>query len=163
MKNSEFLTVKEVAEYAGVSVQAIYNQLEKNFKPYLKIVNGKKCLDIEVLRLFDTPKVSTDFKENFKDILNLLERQNEQMNGELQAKNKQIDNLTSELQTKNKQIDELNARLAEITSALNASQETLKGAQALHAGTLQQLTAEEKPSEDVGKNKKHWWQKKNKE
>lgn len=82
MKEKDFLTVKEVAEYAGISVQAVYNRLEKDFKPYLKDNNGKKLLDRKVLQLFDTDKNSSDFNENLKPILNLLEKQNEQLQRE---------------------------------------------------------------------------------
>ena len=41
-------------------------------------------------------------------------------------------------EVKDKQIEELNARLADVSSALVAAQQTAQVAQALHAGTLQQ-------------------------
>ena len=46
--------------------------------------------------------------------------------------------LRKELETKNKQIEDLNARLAEVSSALLAAQQTAATAQALHAGTIKQ-------------------------
>ena len=63
---------------------------------------------------------------------------------------------------KNKQIEELNARLAEVTSALTAAQQTAQAAQALHAGMMQQQlkSGEAAPAEpetlDKGK-RKRWW------
>lgn len=120
MGKNDLLTVKEVAEIAGVSVQAVYNRLEKDFKPYLKIENGKKRLDRAVLQLFNSADNSTDFKSDFKPVLNLLEKQNEQLQRELEVKNKQIEDLSA---------------------ALVAAQQTAQAAQALHAGTIrQQLT-----------------------
>ena len=49
-----------------------------------------------------------------------------------------IDTLQGQLAIKDKQIEELNARLAEVSSALVAAQQTAQAAQALHAGTIQQ-------------------------
>lgn len=137
MSEKEFLTVKEVADYAGVSVQAVYNRLEKDFKPYLKIEKGKKRLNKEVLQLFETEKNSSDFKENFKPILNLLEKQNEQ--------------LQRELDIKNKQIEELNLRLAEAHKMAEQAQQLHGADKALELKEAQEpkLLEEQKP-------KKRW-------
>ena len=55
-----------------------------------------------------------------------------------------IDTLQGQLEVKDRQIEELNARLAEVSAALLAAQQTAAAAQALHAGTIQQqlLTGE---------------------
>lgn len=50
----------------------------------------------------------------------------------------ELDRKSEQLAVKDKQIEELNARLAEISSALVAAQQTAQAAQALHAGTIQQ-------------------------
>lgn len=140
MGKDDFLTVREVASLAGVSVQAVYNRLEKDFKPYLKVENGKKRLNKAVLTLFQSSDNSTNFKEDFKPLLNLLEKQNEQLQRELEIKNKQIEDLSA---------------------ALVAAQQTVQAAQALHAGSIQKQLTEvgtdtaepEQPSK-----KKRWWQ-----
>lgn len=60
-----------------------------------------------------------------------------------------IDTLQGQLAIKDKQIEELNARLAEVSSALVAAQQTAQAAQALHAGTIQQqLTSGEDQREE---------------
>lgn len=140
MKEKEVLTVKEVAECVGISVQAVYNRLEKDFKPYLKIINGKKRLDVAVLQLFETSKNSSDFKENFKPILNLLEKQNEQ--------------LQRELDIKNKQIEELNLRLAEAHKMAEQAQQLHGADKALELREAQEpkLLEEQKP-----KKRWHFW------
>ena len=51
---------------------------------------------------------------------------------------KELDRKNEQLEVKDKQIEELNARLADVSSALVAAQQTAQVAQALHAGTLQQ-------------------------
>lgn len=96
MIKKDFLTVKEVANILGCSVQAVYNRLEKDFKPYLKIENGKKRVDKAILEIIQPKKNSTDFKEDFKLILNLLEKQNDQLHKELEIKNKQIEELQNQ-------------------------------------------------------------------
>ena len=50
----------------------------------------------------------------------------------------ELDRKSEQLAVKDKQIEELNARLAEISSALVAAQQTAQAAQALHAGTIRQ-------------------------
>ena len=70
-----------------------------------------------------------------------------------------IDTLQGQLAIKDKQIEELNARLAEVSSALVAAQQTAQAAQALHAGTIQQqLTSGTDQSEESGDEpKKQGW------
>ena len=51
-------TIKEVADILGCSVQAVYNRLEKDFKPYLKIENGKKRIDDKVLEYLNKDNFS---------------------------------------------------------------------------------------------------------
>ena len=53
-----------------------------------------------------------------------------------------IDRLQGQLAVKDRQIEELNARLAEVSSALLAAQQTAATAQALHAGTIKQQLSE---------------------
>ena len=70
-----------------------------------------------------------------------------------------IDTLQGQLAIKDKQIEELNARLAEVSSALVAAQQTAQAAQALHAGTIQQqITSRADQSEGSGDEpKKQGW------
>ena len=131
---TKYITIKEVANRAGVSVQSVYKRLSTDFQPYLIVENGKKYLDIAVLEKYETVKHTTELSTDFQQLLNLVEKQNQQ--------------LQVELDIKNKQIEQLNARLAELT-------ETLQASQALHAGTIQkQLTA---GADEAPKKKKKWW------
>lgn len=91
--NKDYLTIKEVADIIGCSVQSVYNRLEKDFKPYLKIENKKKVLSKGVLDLIENPSISSDFKENFKDILKIFEKQLEEKDKQLDQKDNQIEQL----------------------------------------------------------------------
>ena len=75
-----------------------------------------------------------------------------------------VDTLQEQLSVKDQQIRELNARLAECSTALLASQETARAAQALHAGTIQQQLSDGEdrasasvPDEQPAPNKRRWF------
>lgn len=57
---SEYISIAEFAEKAGVSRQTIYNRLNSDLSSFCKIVNGKKVLNTEGLSLFSV-KNSSDF------------------------------------------------------------------------------------------------------
>lgn len=110
MKGNEYLSIKEFAEKAGVSTQAIYARLAKDLQPYLKTENGKKSMSIEALALFDTDEHQTNLSTDLQLALKCLQAQ-------LEIKDKQI---------------------AELTTALINEQHSAQQAHALHAGTMQQ-------------------------
>lgn len=130
----ENLTIKEVADLLGISRQAVYSKLDKEFKPYLTIKNGKKLLNKAAFLNNKEKEMSIEVDKNIQSLVNLLDKQNEQ--------------LRKELDIKNEQIRELNARLSETTAALVTSQQTAQAAQALHAGTIRQQI--ESGGEDPG-------------
>lgn len=74
-----------------------------------------------------------------------------------------VDTLQAQLAVKDVQIRELNARLAECSTALLAAQETARAAQALHAGTIQQLSdgedraAASVPNGQAAPNNRRWF------
>lgn len=138
--SKDFLSVKEVADFLGCSVQAVYNRLEKDFKPYLKLENGKKVLNSAVLQYIQPNQNSSDFKENFKDVLKLLEKQNEQLQSELVVKNNQLEVKDKQLEVKDKQIEQLQKLLDQ----------------------QQQLTLMDKQNVLQIEEKSHWWKKKKK-
>lgn len=83
MKN-EYLTIKEVAEKLGISVQTVYKRIKLDFKPYLKEFKGQKRLNSAVLKHFH----STNFKPNstdFKPSLNLGLKDNNTQNNVIEV------------------------------------------------------------------------------
>lgn len=112
MAKDKLLSVKEVAEMAGVSVQAIYKRMDKDFKPYVVEVENKKCLKYSVLKLFSFNHLNQKVEKNpeietFKKLVEILENENA-------AKQKTIDML-------NLKLDEEHANLIELTKQVGSS------------------------------------------
>ena len=66
----EYLSVKEFAEAAGVTVQAIYKRVKTDLAPFTKDENGVKLVNKEALELF---KVTQSIKQSNRE-QELLER-----------------------------------------------------------------------------------------
>ena len=109
-------TIKQIADEIGVSKQTVYKRYKGKLytvcAPYAHTEQGV---------LYIEEQGETLIKQDF-----------------LQKEYSTIDTLQGQLAIKDKQIEELNARLAEVSSALVAAQQTAQAAQALHAGTIQQ-------------------------
>ena len=127
------VTIKEIASECGVSEQAVRawcrrNHVAKDAKGSFAISESQKnaiyqhYLGVERKEVSQPAKASCETSET--TLIAMLQ-------GELDRKSEQ-------LAVKDKQIEELNARLAEISSALVAAQQTAQAAQALHAGTIRQ-------------------------
>lgn len=91
MKDGEFLTVKEFANSAARTTQAIYQQIDNKLKPYCQCIDGKKMIEKRALKeVFNIdPDQELDKKKDSKNITidsNLYKILKE----ELEAKNKQI-------------------------------------------------------------------------
>ena len=81
-KIQQYLTVKELADIMGVSVQAIYKRISKDFQPYVVEVDNKKCFKSSILKhLSDnhsTEKVESSIELNIlKRMVEILEKENE--------------------------------------------------------------------------------------
>ena len=130
---SEYITVKEFAEIAGVTIQSIYKRLSKEnnpLNPYFKEIDGKKLLHKAALKeVYDldppeelekdqpadpTEEAATPEKNDHADrLITLLEKQLEEKDRQLQekdlqinAKDKQIESLLQRLEEANKLIDQ---------------------------------------------------------
>lgn len=66
MAKKEYLTVAEFAAAAGVSKQAVYQRLKGTLKPFVKVEQGQKVIDISALNFISE---NSDFK-SFNSRLN---------------------------------------------------------------------------------------------
>lgn len=69
MKNDEYITVKEFANRAGVSVQSVYQRLNTTLKDYSRLENGLKTISIKALEEIYSIKVEQVFNQKFKEPL----------------------------------------------------------------------------------------------
>lgn len=149
-------TIKEMADELGVDKQRVYRFLVRSHITASSEVMRTKRYDEAAQTLVKSAfQCITDAPGDTPSdtvISALLE--------ELKEKNKQ-------LAAQADQIRDLHSRLSEITAALVSAQQTAQAAQALHAGTIHQLTQPsdvsiEDPSSTsspstVSAQKKHWW------
>lgn len=91
----EYLSIKEFATAVGISQQAVYKQLNNKLKEYLKVVDGKKMLNIKALELYktndDSTKNSTSCTTDEQQLINWLKE-------EIKEKNKQIALLQAQIE-----------------------------------------------------------------
>lgn len=87
----DYISIKDFASKVGVSPQAIYQRLDKDLQGYVKVIKGKKTLDIKALELFSDKQIEQDIVKTLQDTLTVLSNQ-------LLEKDKQIAFLQGQLQ-----------------------------------------------------------------
>lgn len=132
MDQNEYLSIKEFADAAGVSKQAVYQRLTGTLKPYVSIKDGVKYLNIRALELY---------KED--DAVKKLKKNNQEESNSVQV-DSMVELLKRELDQKNKQIDELHKLLEQ--SQVNLSQMQYR---------LQLI--EDQRNEQPEEKKEPWW------
>lgn len=132
MDQKEYLSIKEFAEAAGVSKQAVYQRLTGTLKPYVSIKDGVKYLNIRALELYEGD-----------DAVKKLKKNNQEESNSVQV-DSMIELLKRELDQKNKQIDELHKLLEQ--SQVNLSQAQYR---------LQLI--EDQRNEEPEEKKESWW------
>lgn len=154
MVDNQYISVKEFAERAGKSVQAIYKGLNNRLNQYVKLVDNQKMLDIRALQEVYgieveqpiKPELSTDSTENsINDIVigTLLE---------------QIEILRNELDVKNEQIKEKDKQISDTLRALDQAQQLQAMAES-KVKLLEEKVLEPAPESEPEqeKEKKKWW------
>lgn len=138
---SDFISIKEFAELAGVSTQSVYKRIRKVDNPiqeFLKKEDNQLTIDKVALKvLYDVEVDQTTTQPSLK-VGNPLQNDNKtkedvkeskEIKEEATASNKVIDILREQLQAQRKDIEEkntliteLNNRLAEVTTLLDQQQ-----------------------------------------
>ena len=137
------ITIRQIADEIGVSKQAVYKRYKGKLHtvcaPYAHTEQGVLYLSEQAETL-----IKQDFLKDDRSNGAHTERsigavpEQSQEAGVVAVLQATIDMLQGQLAVKDRQIEELNARLAEVSSALLAAQQTAATAQALHAGTIKQ-------------------------
>jgi len=133
VKNNEYLTIAEFAKRAGVTKQAVYLRLNKDLKKYSRELDGKKCLNIKALELYDIDPLEKDASSTIIDLMGHLEKQYELLSHLVDVLEADNAKLHGELDIKNKQLLESNERQRELSIMLDQQQKL--NAQALLTGS----------------------------
>ena len=135
---NDYISVKEFASKAGVSVQAVYQRLDKDLKQFTKLENGQKAISTAALKLFTLKAINSikDFKETTVPQPDISSNILIPLLNQLEIKDKQ-------LEEKDRQIAEKDSQIKDLTSALINEQHSAQQAHALHAGTIKQIDTRE--------------------
>lgn len=109
-----YITIKDFAQRAGVSTQAVYQRLDKDLQSYFKLVDKRKMIEESALELFAPPQVVKQIdKEIDNDLSSTLQETIKLLSSQLSEKDEQIREKDRQIQRKDEQIEKLNERLAE--------------------------------------------------
>lgn len=114
----DVLTIKEAAEIASVTTQAIYQRLKKDLKPYLQYENGKKVLKSDVLKVLTKEEFATPSQEVDKNS-DLLQSAIETLSIQLATKDAQIAALQEEVIKQNEHSRDQSDKLISLVEQVN--------------------------------------------
>lgn len=128
MDQNEYLSIKEFADIAGVSKQAVYQRLTGTLKPYVNIKDGVKYLNIRALELYKGDDAVKKLKKNNQEESNSVQVDSmvELLKRELDQKNKQIDELHKLLEQSQVNLSQMQYRLQLIEDQRNEQSEEKK-------------------------------------
>ncbi len=166
----KYLSIKDFAAAAGVSQQAVYKRLDKSLKPFVKVVDGKKKLSEDGLKVYlnstiqptQQPTIQPTFNNHVENVekpwtdgestinetsinhSTSLTTEKEQ----IQTLTRMVDIIQKELEVKNKQIADLNDRLAEALKTVEAQNVLISQQQ--HLSLLDKTEAKAEKVTDQG-------------
>lgn len=79
---AQWLTVKQFADAAGVSAQAVYQRLDKDLKSYLKHEKGHKYIDSAALAIIGNSSELKKLENKIKELENKIKELYKQLNDE---------------------------------------------------------------------------------
>ena len=175
-RQGELMTIKAFAEAAGRSQQAIYKQIGTRLASYAHEKDGQKYIERRALdEVFKIGDIQPD--QPSKEVKSPDENNVEQwlyatLQSTIDLLQEQIRVKDLQIETKDKQIAAQQEQLTQLTAALEHTTSSLQAAQALHAGTMQQLGAAEQesiqdefedsvpapePAQEVPLERRRWW------
>lgn len=143
----ELMTIKAFAEAAGRSQQAIYKQIGTRLASYVHEKDGQKYIERraleEVFKIGEVQPIQPPKAVKSPEENNVEQRLYATLQATIDLLQEQLRIKDQQLETKDKQIAAQQEQLTQLTAALEHTTTSLQAAQALHAGTMQQLGAAE--------------------
>ena len=157
-------TIRQIADEIGVSKQAVYKRYKGKLHtvcaPYAHTVQGVLYLSEQAETLIKQDFLHNDCSNgaHTERSIGAVPEQSQDA-GVVAVLQATIDTLQGQLEVKDRQIEQQAQTITRLTDALAAAQQTAAAAQALHAGTIQQVLACEDGVEQQGKEpeKKRGW------
>lgn len=118
--NENLLSVKEFAQMAQISKQAVYCQLDKRLKEYVVKVDNVKMIKAEAFEKFYSSQVDTSIQSSSSQVETEKEKSGEDNSSS--EFDRVLEALTKQLEIKDKQIEDLNKRLEEMSSIVKQQQ-----------------------------------------
>lgn len=134
-------TIKQIADELGVSKQAVHQKRKKEplsttLQPFTETVDGAIYISVDGENLI---KKAFSRNEPSTPIDGIDDNEFRSIDGQVSSDfSVVIEVLQKQLEVKDKQISEQQQSIKELTAALENTTSSLKAAQALHAGTMQQ-------------------------
>lgn len=156
MNEDQYLSIKDFAQAAGVSVQSVYkrlNQVENPLNQYLNLIDGRKMLDIKALKGL----YGVEVEQPVEQPLNQSCQPNSTGDTAIKALNQQLGVLQDQLKSKDLQIEELNQRLKESMQLLDQQQKLTAIAEQKVMMLEQQEAADQEEDPKEPESKKSWW------
>lgn len=153
-----YLSIKDFAIAAGVSVQSVYkrlNQVDNSLNQYLNQIDGKKMLNIQALQDIYGIKVEQPVEQPLNQNIQSDSTSGSE-NDIYKALLQQLDILQEQLQVKDQQISDLNSRLQDSLNLLDQQQKLTAVAEQKILQLEQRNQELEAP---VKSPEKRWWQK----
>jgi len=116
--NDNLLTVKQVAEIAGVSTQYIYKRLNDSLQPFVVQLDNKKLLKSTVITEFFENIPPPDINRDNDDFISYLKEEITLKNKQLDDKDKIIQNKEEQIKDKDRQIEEMANTAAELSERI---------------------------------------------
>lgn len=153
-----YLSIKDFANAAGVSVQSVYkrlNQVDNSLNQYLNQIDGKKMLNIQALQDIYGIKVEQPVEQPLNQ--NIQPDSTSKLDNDIyKVLLQQLDILQEQLQVKDQQISDLNNRLQDSLNLLDQQQKLTAVAE---QKILQLEHRDQEPDAPEQSPEKRWWQK----
>lgn len=146
-------TIKQIADEIGVSKTAVRKKIENlGLQSSLRKNGNQFAIDEEQEKLIKSAFLQNETQtENANLVCDKSETS-------LQLVSDLVSTLQEQLREKDRQLEKQQQSIKELTAALENTTASLKAAQALHAGTMQQnLLAEKEEAEPIENEKQKKW------
>lgn len=163
--SEEYISIKEFAELAGISVQAVYKRLNNQLNPYVKLVENRKMLKksalyeiygVEVEQpikpIHSTNSTTDSTQVESMETVKLLQETIKLLENELKIKNQQIETLLKENSELSRQLLELSGKVGDSLQGIVQTQlaeKMIEGKKALAQSDQENLDQTEKKTKGL--------------